>query len=72
MPSLDRNLLKDTIYNSSQTSVPKIVQDLLELKDGDKILWMRDEKGKIYVEKGEIVPAKKEQEDVILRNEKKP
>ena len=42
-----------TLTSKGQTTVPKDIRDLLELKPGDRIEFLLDEAGRVY-----LVPAK--------------
>jgi len=39
------------IYQRGKTQIPSEVRKILNLKDGDKLLWYEEENGKITVEK---------------------
>jgi len=39
------------LYQHGKTQVPKIVRKMLNLKDGDRIYYVQDLDGRIYLEK---------------------
>jgi AbrB family looped-hinge helix DNA binding protein len=42
-------LAMSTVYQNGKTQIPSDVRQTLQIKDGDKLLWVSDE-GKIVVE----------------------
>lgn len=52
-------LIKVTrVYGRGRTQIPSEIVKILELKEGDKIVWFMDESGKFYI--GKVPTLKRE------------
>ena len=56
-----------TVFQGGKTVIPKKVRELLGVKDGDRICYLQDELGRVYIEKAEIVVGEVKKRYVVTR-----
>lgn len=50
MSIVDEVVNSTKIFDRGKTTVPAEIRRLLEIKDGDRILWIMDSSNRVYVE----------------------
>jgi len=48
------------VHGRGRVHIPKEVRKILELEDGDKLIFLKDVNGRVYIKKAEVLkPVKK-------------
>ena len=52
----DVNLFKTRLRAKGQITLPGKIREMLELSEGDDLLFYVDEKGRVVIERGRVIP----------------
>jgi len=52
----DVNLFKTRLRAKGQVTLPGEIREMLELSEGDDLLFFVDEKGQVVIERGRVIP----------------